>query len=318
MEFITKKTTDLSLVEKQMLVTLFNEVFEKERTIEEFDRQFLQNIEGFSYHTFAEKDGRIIAANTMVPSIYCYRDGTFRFVNSVDTMISKSYRGLENFYDMARASFNAVEKIGYDAVYGFPNDNSYQLFTQLKFMKDVGRLDTFCLPYRIGGVKNGLSLMNPFSMVFCWIWTGFCSLFATRKIASFLIKKDAGSYNQTRYQRGDGKYSFAVIGKTSFVYKILEYQKIRTAFIVDIYDKSQKNFTKAVRYLLRYESRNFDLILYVGSLPFGCTGMIKIPKRFEPKRFNFTAGIFNKKGIDKNDFFNIYNWDVNLSNYDLL
>lgn len=318
MEFITKKTTELSLEEKQGIVNLFNNVFERERTVEEFDLEFLNTVEGYSYHTFAYDNSVIVAANTMVPAIYHISGKLVNTVNSVDTMIAKDHRGLENFYDMAKASFKNSEDNGYKVVVGFPNDNSYELFTKLKFMKDVGRLDTFCLPYRIGGIKKGLGFLNPLSMFFCRAWAGCSSVFASSKVAKFTMYKDDDSYNKTRYQRTKGPYGFSEINGTSCVYRIMNHNGVRTAFIADVYQKSPRSFNKAVRNLLMNESKNFDMILYVGHLTFTNTGMIKIPRKYEPKRFNFTATFFDNKLVDKKDFYDINNWDVNLSNYDLL
>lgn len=318
MEFVTKKTTELSPVEKQGLVDLFNVVFERERTVRDFDLLFLNTCEGYSYHTFATDANKFVAANTMVPSLYHVGKKLVKAVNSVDTMIAKSHRGLENFYDMAKASFNNSQKNGYDIVVGFPNDNSYELFTKLKFMQDVGRLDTYCLPYRIGGIKKKLSFLNPLSMLFCRFWSGCSSLFASSKKNSFKIQKDIDSYNSTRYKRIEGSYGFAAVAGTTCVYRIKEHEGIRTAFIVDIYEKSSKSFNQSIRYLLKHENKNFDLILYVGYLPFNNIGLIKIPRKYEPKRFNFTACIFNNEIIDNKEYFKIENWDVNLSNYDLI
>lgn len=318
MEFVTKKTTELSLAEKQGIVTLFNEVFERERTVEEFDLEFLNTIEGYSYHTIGIDNGIIVAANTMVPAKYHIGGKLVNAVNSVDTMIAKDHRGLENFYDMAKASFKYSEDNGYEVVVGFPNDNSYELFTKLKFMKDVGRLDTFCLPYRIGGIKKGLEFLNPLSMLFCRIWAGCSSLFASSKPASFCMHKDDVSYNKTRYQRTKGPYGYTEVSGTTCVYRIMDHEGVRTAFVADIYQKSPKSFCKAATYLIKNEGKSFDLLLYVGHLPFTNTGLIKIPRKYEPKRFNFTATFFDKRLVDKKEFYNINNWDVNLSNYDLL
>jgi hypothetical protein len=315
MQFITKKTTDLTAEEKRGLVELFNEVFNRDRTIEEFDHQYLNNPEGFSFHTFAIEDGKIVASNSMVPSVYLYNGKQVRFVNSVDTMISEHRRGLENFYDMIKASFVDSEKRGYDAVYGFPNDNSYELFTKLKFMRDVGKLDTYCLPYRIGGVKKGLKVFNPLSMLFCRLWVWCCSVLASKKKSSFLIEKEARSFNATRYRRGDGVYS---VVDGLFAYKVMEFNGVRTAFIIDVFEKSAANFIKAVKFLIKNEKKNFDLVLYVGHLRFASSGLIKFPRKYEPKHFNFTAGVFNKNNIDKKALLDIDNWDINLSNYDVI
>ncbi|MBR4793283.1 MAG: GNAT family N-acetyltransferase [Bacteroidaceae bacterium] len=315
MQFVTKKTTDLSKEEKTGLVNLFNEVFVKERTVEEFDRQFLNNPEGFSYHTFSVIEDKIVASNSMVPSVYNYDGKQLRFVNSVDTMIAEHHRGLENFYDMIRASFGDAEKQGYDVVYGFPNDNSYELFTKLKFMKDVGKLDTYCLPYRIGGIKRSLKILNPLTILFCRFWTWCNSLFASGKIASFLIEKEPDSYNATRYKRGDGKYCMI---DGLFSYKVMEFDGIRTAFIIDVFEKSAKHFADSVRYLIKHERNNFDLVLYIGHLSFGSYGLIKFPRKYEPKHFNFTASVLKSGSIEKKELLNIDNWDINLSNYDVI
>ena len=318
MEFVTKKTIELSKEEKEGLVELFNVVMERDRTVDEFDRLFLNTCEGYSYHTFSVDENIIIAANTMVPALYYVGDKKVKAVNSVDTMIAKKHRGLENFYDMARASFSFSESQGYDIVVGFPNDNSYELFTKLKFMKDVGRLDTYCLPYRIGGIKKGLGLLNPLSILFCRLWSFGSSLFASSTSVHFTFKKDADSYNPTRYKRTQGPYRFKEVKGTTVIYRIMEHEGVRTAFIADISSKSPVAFNRAVSYLLKHESKKFDLILYVGYLPFNNTGLIKIPHKYEPKRFNFTATYFNKTLTDKKLFYDIRNWDVNLSNYDLV
>lgn len=315
MQFVTKKTTELTIEEKKGLVKLFNEVFDKHRTIEEFDRQFLNNPEGYSYHTYAVEDGEFVASNTMVPSVYLYGGKSLRFVNSVDTMIGEHHRGLENFYDMIKASFGDSDAKGYDAVYGFPNDNSYELFTKLKFMRDVGKLDTYCLPYRVGGVKKGLKVLNPLSILFCRLWVWCSSLFASKKATSFFIEKEANSYNATRYKRGDGVYS---VVDGLFAYKVMEFDGVRTAFIIDVFEKSAKNFVKAVKYLIKNERKDFDLVLYVGHLQFSSYGLIKFPRKYEPKHFNFTAAVINKSTVDKKVLLDIDNWDINLSNYDVI
>ena len=318
MEFVVKKTNELTDAQKRSMHKLFEEVYGKERAFDAFERQYTKNCEGYSFHTFAEVDGEIVASNTMVPSRF-YVGGTMRkFVNSIDTMVAKGHRGIENFYDMIKTSFNDAAERGYDAVYGAPNDNSYELFTKLGFMADVGKLDVFCLPYRVGGVKKKLAWLNPCSMLFSRLWLCTSSLFASKRVTHFHIEKDAESYNATRYERLDGRYVLAQAGTTTFSYKVMEHEGVRTAFIIDVFDKSPKNFCKAVAHLLKHERKNFDLILYVGHLPFGKTGLIKIPPKHAPKEFNFTAGVFNKEAIDKKELLDIDNWDVNLSSYDLI
>ena len=108
------------------------------------------------------------------------------------------------------------------------------------------------------------------------------------------------------------------MGNGKAIYAVTVHEGVRTAFIVDITEKSAYNFQKAVKEILKLEKASMDLILYVGNLPFGNTGLIKVPRKYEPKNFNFTGQIFDKNSVDKKLFFDFNSWDVNLSNYDLI
>lgn len=101
-------------------------------------------------------------------------------------------------------------------------------------------------------------------------------------------------------------------------YRIKEHEGIKTAFILDLPEKSSRSFVNAVRYLLKYHSKEFDIILYVGELPFKVTGLIRVPRRLEPKNFNMTGNILDKNVLDPLLIYDLRNWDTNLSNYDLV
>jgi hypothetical protein len=45
--------------------------------------------------------------------------------------------------------------------------------------------------------------------------------------------------------------------------------------------------------------------------------LITMPHKYEPKHFNFTCKVLEKGYLD-DSLYDINNWDVNLSNYDLL
>ena len=59
------------------------------------------------------------------------------------------------------------------------------------------------------------------------------------------------------------------------------------------------------------------MIIYVGMLPFTPISLLTVPHRFEPKRFNFTCQPLIEDFFD-DSLYDIRNWDVNLSSYDLL
>ena len=91
-----------------------------------------------------------------------------------------------------------------------------------------------------------------------------------------------------------------------------------TAFLIDVEAKSSRNFNKAIRYIVKKHNSEFDLLLYIGHLHFSRTGLLRVPRKYEPKDFNFAAKIFDASKFDKSDVYNIDNWDVNLSNTDLI
>jgi hypothetical protein len=185
-------------------------------------------------------------------------------------------------------------------------------------MRDIGSLATYCLPYRIGGIKPQLKILNLFSALFVNSYVFLMSLLAGNKIYNFPIEKEAATYNATRYKRLDGKYNMVNYKGSEFVYKIIKHEGIRSAFLIDVFEKSAANFNKAVRYIIKNHRKQFDILLYIGRFPFKYHGLLKVPHRFAPKNFHFTGKVLQKDGIDTDLFFNINNWDVNLSNYDLL
>lgn len=318
MDFLVKKTFELSDLEKNQINDLFNVVFEKSRTIVELSNQFTNNPFGYSYHALMVDNGLVVGHNSGIPCYYIVNNQKQTFICNVDTMIEKEHRGIENFYDLMNTAYENYAKDGITFVYGFPNDNSYPLLSQLSFMEDIGKMDTYCLPIRIGGIKSNLKWLNWLSIAFCWSWLKMSCLFASGKRASFVIEKEAESYNQTRYKRSDGDYSIVKEGTLNFVYKIIEYEGIRTAFLIDVIGKSSKQYCKAINYIFSKEYANCDLIIYVGHLPFSNNGMVKVPRKYEPKHFNFTGKLFNSNQFDSKNLYDIENWDVNLSNYDLI
>ena len=315
--FEVKKTSNLSLAEKSQIISLFNDIFEKNRDEKEFDDLYLNNVKGDSIHSLMKADGMVVGHDAGIPCYYIINGKQVPAMCNIDTMIHSKYRGIENYYDLMKAAFDKYQEEGYEIVYGFPNDNAFPLITGIKLMRFIGNLDTYCLPFRIGGVKKKMGFLNWASILFCHCWLSVSSVFASRKVSNFLIEKDAETFNITRYKRNNGDYSIIHLPEMDFVYKVEDYEGVRAAFLIDVTKKSAKNFCKAAKYIWKHEKKNCDIILYVGVLPFGCTGFIKVTHKYEPKKFNFTA-ILNSKILTKKEFYNLKSWDMNLSNYDLI
>ena len=69
------------------------------------------------------------------------------------------------------------------------------------------------------------------------------------------------------------------------------------------------NLISSVKYILKNEKKNFDLLMFVGHLPKGVNhmGLIKVPHSYEPKHFYMTGKIIDKGILNDETFFNIHN-----------
>lgn len=316
LEFSQKKTYELTDDEFIQITSLFEEVFTRKTTVAKMKLAYCSNPLGYSFHSIMKNSGIIVGFNSYEPAYYNYNEKKLLFACSVTSMISKSYRGISNFYKIVSYAYKYMKPLGVDLVYAYPNDNSYPLFTKLKLLKDIGKMKVYILPYRIGGLKHSLRILNVFTILFSHFLVGVSLLFASKQESHFNISKELETFNSTRYNKLED-YKIIRTRNSEFVYRIMIHEGVRTAFLIDVTPKSAYNFSKAIRYLLKKESDNFDLILYPGYLPFSINGMILMPMKYVPKKFNFTAHVLNED-LFNDDIWNINSWDTNLSNYDLI
>lgn len=316
-EFIFKRTDELNDSELLQATGLFNAVFDKSRSADDMLRQYVNNPLGYSFHSLIVDGGRVVGMNGYVPVYYIVRGERMLFAVSVDACVEKGYRGYFNFNHMVLTAYSHLKKAGVKFIYAYPNDNSYPIYIRSRLMEDIGMMDTYCLPYRIGGVKPALKWLNPLSRTLTRLFVSASGILARDKVAEFSVCKELASYNATRYKRGDGKYTVTGNDRDGFAYKVMEYEGIRCAFLIDVWPKSPRSFNRAVSHILKVERKAFDLLLYPGHLPFGNTGLIKLPLSMNPKKFHFTGKILDPT-LKKEDVFSIEAWDTNFSNYDLI
>ena len=312
-----KKTTDLSREDLQQIQECFNRTFSLDRPLEVMKNQYVQNAFGYSWHNVVYDDDKVIGHICAVPSYYWCNGEKVVFVDGVDAFILKEYRDGEIFLNQLQSYFDHMKEIGAKLIIGFPDAKVMKLYAKTKVYTKIGEMQTYILPYRIGGIKPSLKFFNFLSMAFVWIFVWFTGLFSSKKITEYKIEKDSESFNETRYKRMDGQYEIVHNGDLEFFYKVMPFGGVKAAFIIDVTGKSAKNFNQAVKYILKHNSKDFDVILYVGNLYFRNSGLIKVPQKYAPKQFNFIIKFFDKSY--NNDMVkDIRNWDVNLASYDVI
>ena len=317
MDVICKRTTEITDEEIEEIYRMFDEVFEKKRKVSSFREEYENTVLGYSYHSMLLSEGRIVGFHSCLPFYYLNNGKRFIAGLGIDSMVKKEYRDFFGFKKMFEACQNRMHEEGCVLRIGFPNDNSYIVLKKGFKYKDVGKLITYFLPLRIGGVKPSLRILNPFSRIASWILIQFSRLSLNDKVFKFRYEKERTTFDTVRYKWFEGDYRTVEIEGYKARYKVQLHEGVRTLFILDVHPMSKKMFDKLVRCIYKKEGRNIDLIMYVGHLLFSPCSLIKMPHKYEPKHFNFTCKEL-EKGIFDDSLYDINNWDVNLSNYDLL
>lgn len=318
MNIVVKRTVDLSESEINEINQLFNVIFERERTSNLFKEEFLNTSKGYSYHAVLyDEENKIKGHNAYIPFLYRKDDKKFDAVLSVDAMIHPTWRGKGVYRQLLAACDDAAKKDNCKLRIGFPNDNSYPLQIKYFKMREIGALDTYFLPVRIGGVVPKLRVLNFLSIIasFILILISYLSVFCKR-IKHYKYSKDRNTFDSYRYQWFDGDYKIVERENLKFVYKKSNFKGKEAIFLMDVFPLSKSNFDKACRYIYYKEFKSVPIIIFVGRLDFMPLSMIRIPYKFEPKHFHFIGKPYDD--FISEDVFDIRNWDVNLSNYDLL
>lgn len=316
-ELIVKKTNELTKEEIGKINDLFNHIFKHNRTEEVFLAQYLNTPLGYSYHVMLMEGEELIGFHSGLP--FYYLDGDKKFIAGlgIDTMTAEGHRDFFNVRDMFVACENAMKKEGCVLRIGFPNDNSYPVLKKGFKYKDIGKLDTYFLPIRVGGVKASLRFLNPLSRLFSWFVIQFSRFSCNKKVIDCRYKKERSSFDVIRYNWFGGNYGIVEKNGAKAYYKVQNHEGVRTAFVLDIHPRSKAQFDATIREVYRKERKNIDLIMYVGHLYYAPMSLLRMPHKIEPKHFNFTCKPLVKDVFD-DSLYNIENWDVNLSNYDLV
>ena len=317
MDVICKKTTEITDEEVVKIYKLFDEIFEQKRDITTFRKEYENTVLGYSYHSLLIHEGEIVGFHSCLP--FYYLDNGKRFIAGlgIDTMVKKEHRDFFGVRDMFEACVNRMKEEGCVLRVGFPNDNSYPVLKKGFKYKDVGKMTTYFLPIQIGSVKPSLRFVNPLSRFVSWCIIQISRLSFNGVVHLFRYEKERESFDKVRYQWFGGNYKTVEVDGVIARYKIQVHDGVNTLFIMDVHPMSKKMFDKVVRRIYQKEHRGIDLIMYVGHLPFTPMSLIKIPHKYEPKHFNFTCKVL-EKGLFDDSVYDINNWDVNLSNYDLL
>jgi len=315
LEFIFKKTNQFLAVEKEQYLELFFRVFRKRIGPDQFDRKYLCTPTGYSYHGLMIADEQVVGAYSTIPYSYKYFGKQVMLALSVDTMIDEQQRGGPfNLLKMATLVYDAMKRDNIGFVFGFPNNNAYEVTKKVLKWRDIGELDFYILIQNIGGIIPKMSFLNSFSRLFAREMITLPKSPNGREYEYNIQKLDGKEFDEHRY---DGWYRVIDLGHgAKCVFKIyVEAPMARTLYVIDVSPLTPNVFDKAIKQIYRIIAKSIDLIIYVGKLPFPPSTLIKLPESRKPRKVRMAGKILLPEVIDDR-IFKIDNWNVNLSNFD--
>lgn len=298
----------------------FNSVFKKSFDLKYFKNKYDSHFKN-SYHSFLiNNNDDVVAATSVIPMKYTIGNNTIIIGLIVDLFVMKEFRKdplviLKLYVELRKVIKNKIS-----LVVAVPNINSVGYFLNILKFKKIGNLKYWILPLNIGNIKfKRNKILNKFSQFFSNI-NIFINIIFSRFLKfsnvnfqisldlndEFLKKRFLGSYKN--YNRNNYR----------FYYRIVNEDGVKTAYLIYFAYNNKSNFKsllKAVNYIKKNES--IDLILYVGSLDFYQTLMIKVPKVLEPKNLPliYENILLNSSELKMINNFKL--WNFGLLNYDV-
>jgi len=257
----------------------------------------------------------IVGINSLIPYEYIVKDKNHIFALSVDTMTKKKYRSLSSFVKMSKTVYKEAKTDGISVVFGFPNDTSYKIFKRMLKWQDIGMLSFYILPITISNIKPVPYVFNTLSWLYSRVVCGnlLSSISEERVEQKKIIKCNNTQFKKQRYNQ---EYLFITHGNYESRYIISEFESTKVAYLVDCQPLSKKNIESSVSYIYHNHKNEIDIIIYVGNTGYNLVNMIKVPAKYQPKNIYMSA-LKLDDSID-NDIFDIENWEINLSNFDVI
>lgn len=317
MEIVLKKTSELTSCEMQQICDLFFEVFEKNKEITDFKKQFSNTCKGYSYHGLIIEHDNIVGCYSSIPYEYNYFGQKQLFSLSVDTMLKKEYRGNPFLLKkLSTALYQEMQKDGIVFVFGFPNENIYMIRKKILKWQDIAMLDFYVLPIKIGNIKPSLKVLNSVSSFFAYLVNS--SLFVNFSKDKAHPENISKITNQTFInQRYGDDYKCYKDENRTFYYINTSFEGSKVSYLVDILPLSKKNIELAVSYIRKQHHKEIDIIMYLGNLSFTPKNLFKLPKKYHPKKVYMSGKILDKEKINT-EIFSSFNWNINLSNFDVV
>lgn len=133
------------------ILKLHQDVFDSNRSLKHWRWQFNDHVQGHGWITLSEFENEIVGQYCLMRNDLHLMGRRVIAGQSCDTMVRTDQRGKNLFSKLALANYEAASNKGVQAVFGFPNRNSYPGFMKYLDWHRIINLKRYS--YRIGYKK---------------------------------------------------------------------------------------------------------------------------------------------------------------------
>ena len=321
MEIEIKKTTEWVLEEWKTYTQSFNQVFHKTFNIDDFKHKYYNTIDGISYHSLLKVEENVIGSCTIIPYEYYVNNDIVRVGLATDVFISENHRedpySLYRMYKMLKKEL-VLNDIS--VIIAVPNDTAYPYWKNVVKWKDVGYLNYYALPIRLGNVTSKFpKVLNIISLLS--IKTILPLSYLIKSIEKLVPVRIDRSKSIIEKQRYTSNHVIISVENLFFSYRIVNEDGIKTCYLIDFYNtrkgkKDANSLRRCIKYI--FYNEKIDLIIFVGQLRFFQFLLFKVPFKKEPKHLYFMTDILKTEKLSNPELIlNMSNWDFGLFNYDV-
>ena len=317
--FQVRTTGELEPAEIDAIAHLFEIVFAKPCPPDLFLRKYADSPLGRSVHSLMFLDGQLIGAFSAIPLRYRFFGETMPFAITADLMIHPSHRGpVSRLQQLADGLYSTLAREGVAFVFCCLRDEVFRLHHAISGWQAIGKISYYAAPFRLPYLGPATALARAAVRV----WNQRSP--APRDAGYEIEKIDDTGFTNWRYRIFPTNYqTIDLPGGGSAIYaKELYYPivglppQLRTGILLDVSPLTKTNLDAAVRQIRQREPR-LSVLAYQGYLRFQPRDMLRIPAKCEKQPWTLAGKILIPGQVDER-IFHLRNWNINLSNGDLV
>ncbi|MGA2741726.1 MAG: GNAT family N-acetyltransferase [Bryobacteraceae bacterium] len=320
-EFQVRTTSELIPAEISEHTRLFREVYGKPCSEDLFLRKFARNCLGGSVHSLMFHDGELAGAFSAIPVRYRFFGQTLWFANTADLMIAPRHRGsMARLHTLAEGLYRGLAREGVSFVFGCLRDEVFHIHRAVSGWRAAGKIHHYAAPFRLPWLGPATALLRAGAR----LRNRFSSAPHASGDTQFPIEKvNDTAFADYRYQVFPTDYrnvslpGGGAIYATDLFYPVAGIPaNMQLGLLIDVFPLTKINFDAAATAIRKLEPQ-LGALAYQGHLPFQPRDMIPVPARFEKPRWTLGGRILLPAVADER-VFDIANWNINLSNGDLV